>query len=250
MKYIVYKHTFENNKSYIGYTSLSISKRLVKHMQNAQLGHDTKFYRAIRKYGLSNIKSSILYESFSKEEVLEKEKFYITSYDSFRKGYNMTLGGEGGFVVPEEKLNSWKVKKSKAMSGEKNSRYTGFTDEEILDNAYKFFKEHRCLPKRKWQIYSSEKFGYPKSYSKYRFKKYGSGLKGFVNAMKEIYNLEDKDFKYKRTDCHNKKLSNALKGKNWYYNENLKISKQLTIEEYNNDKDNWKKGRKYAIKNI
>ena len=56
MKYIVYKHTFENNKSYIGYTSLSISKRLNKHMQNAQSGHDTNFYRAIRKYGLNNIK--------------------------------------------------------------------------------------------------------------------------------------------------------------------------------------------------
>lgn len=249
MKYIVYKHTFKNNKSYIGYTSLSISKRLNKHIQNAQSGHDTKFYRAIRKYGISQIKSNVLCECISREEALEKEKFYISSYDTFKNGYNMTLGGEGGFVVPEEKIEIWKAKKSKSMSGEKNSNYSGFSDKEILESAYEFFKVNNCLPKRKWQIYSSENFGYPKFYSKYRFEKYGSGLKGFVNAMKEIYNLEEKDFKYKRTKSHKEKLSNSLSGKSWYYNENLKISKQLSLEEYNREKDSWKKGRKYATKN-
>jgi hypothetical protein len=243
-------HTFkQTNKSYIGYTGLTLSKRLHKHITNSQSGHDTHFYKAIRKYGPKSITSKIICECSSREEALEKEKYYIKHYDTFKNGYNMTIGGDGGWIVPDEKYDEWCLKNSISTTGEKNPNYSGFTDEEILESAFSYFQKEGQLPRRKWQIYSSETYGFPKSYSKFRFKKYGSGLSGFVNAMKEIYNLEEKDFKYKRTKSHNKKLSNSLKGKNWYYNENLKISKQLSLEEYNREKDNWKKGRKYATKN-
>jgi len=189
-------HTFkQTNKSYVGYTGLTLSKRLHRHIANAQAGHDTHFYKAIRKYGPKNIVSKTICECNSKEEALEKEKYYIEYYDTFKSGYNMTIGGDGGWIVPDEKYDEWRHKNSIATSGEKNPTYTGFTDEEILEAAYSYFQKEGQLPKRKWQIYSSEAYGFPKSYSKFRFKKYGSGLKGFVNAMKYLYGLKDSDFK-------------------------------------------------------
>ena len=92
MKYIVYKHTFKNNKSYIGYTSLSISKRLNKHIQNAQSGHDTKFYRAIRKYGISQIKSNVLCECISREEALKRSIDYAKPRKQALLDYMQTIG--------------------------------------------------------------------------------------------------------------------------------------------------------------
>lgn len=211
MSFIVYMHTFKSsNKSYIGYTSLTISKRLYKHIYNSQCGHDTHFYRAIRKYGVKDIESKIICECKSKKEALEKEAYYIDLYNTQKNGYNMTSGGEGGFIISKDKYEAWKEKKSKAMSGEKNSRYSGITDHEILEKAYIYFNENGSLPKRKWQIYSSEKYNFPKFYSKFRFEKYGSGLTGFVNAMKEIYNLKDEDFVYKRTKLHQNKITQSL----------------------------------------
>ena len=68
--------------------------------------------------------------------------------------------------------------------------------------------------------------------------------------MKYLYNLKDDDFKYKRTDIHNKKLSKSLKGKVWYSNEKLKISKLMSkkeIDMINNEE--WIKGKKYGFKN-
>lgn len=52
---IIYKITnIQNNKVYIGQTKESIKKRISRHMGYQALEHDTKFYRAIRKYGKEN----------------------------------------------------------------------------------------------------------------------------------------------------------------------------------------------------
>ena len=54
MSYTVYKHTFPNNKVYIGITSQSVSRR----WRNGE-GYRNKqqlIYRAILKYGWDNIK--------------------------------------------------------------------------------------------------------------------------------------------------------------------------------------------------
>jgi len=112
--YSVYKHTFkETNKCYIGYTKFLIIERLKKHHTNAMSNIQTKFYRAIRKYGIESISSEILFTT--EDEILAKQKEieFIKMYDSFKKGYNMTLGGDGkaNFLI-----NS-KLKKSNYIEG-------------------------------------------------------------------------------------------------------------------------------------
>jgi len=101
--YFVYKHTFPNNKVYIGITQQQPEKR----WKNG-LGYDSHqkiMKRAIKKYGWNNIKHEILFQDLSKDEACKKEIELIAFYDSTNKekGYNVSQGGEGTIgVKPNE----------------------------------------------------------------------------------------------------------------------------------------------------
>lgn len=99
---IIYKYTSPSNKCYIGQTIREkIRKRSHK---NAALNENvqTKFARAIRKYGWDNFTYEVLFtiDNDDKNRVKEKldfmERYYIRKFDSYNNGYNMTEGGEGG----------------------------------------------------------------------------------------------------------------------------------------------------------
>lgn len=47
----------------------------------------------MRKYGIDNFKFSVL-EECDKEDLNEKEKYWIEKYDSYNNGYNNTCGGD------------------------------------------------------------------------------------------------------------------------------------------------------------
>ena len=83
-----------NGKVYIGKTYIGVEKRWIKHLQDAfriDRKIDTKFYRALRKYGKDSFTIEILgsYE----QGILEKEEIKaINKFDSYNNGYNSTLG--------------------------------------------------------------------------------------------------------------------------------------------------------------
>ena len=163
----VYKITFDNNKSYIGYTSKGVMNRLTKHKQNAEGGLDTHFYRAIRKYGLGKIKIKILWRGKNKEEAQQKEKYFIDYYNTYTTGYNQTKGGDGGFSV--DNIKEWKRKLSKATTLDRNPKYSGYTDEQIIEKAIDYYIDNNHkLVRRHWTKYSKEN-GLPQHYSKNRF---------------------------------------------------------------------------------
>lgn len=90
----VYKITNQKTKeSYIG-QSVDIKKRWCEHAK-CGLGIDTppqnKLYEAIKKYGIQNFSWELL-EKCSKEELNEKERYYINLYDSVNYGYNSNIG--------------------------------------------------------------------------------------------------------------------------------------------------------------
>lgn len=96
-----------NNHCYIG-QSRDIEKRWQRHKQTAfnlnDKGYDYPIYRAIRKYGLNNFSFEIL-EECSISELNDKEKFYISKFNSFFNGYNQTLGGDSGVgSAPKENI--------------------------------------------------------------------------------------------------------------------------------------------------
>jgi len=96
---LIYKHTFENGKSYIGYTSKSMDERLNEHIMDAKRESQRRFHKAIRKYGSDSITSEIVEKNIvTEEDAKRKEKEYIKKFNTFGResnGYNMTPGGEG-----------------------------------------------------------------------------------------------------------------------------------------------------------
>ncbi len=90
-----------NNKVYIG-QSVNIEKRFSKHKTTGFNINSTVYeyplYRAIRKYGLENFSFRVL-ELCLKDELNEKEIFWIDYYSSFNPdcGYNQTVGGSFSF---------------------------------------------------------------------------------------------------------------------------------------------------------
>lgn len=86
----IYKITnLINNHIYIG-QSINIERRFREHKNKTSLIVD----KAIKKYGIENFLFEIIEECDS--SILdEREKYWITFYDSYRMGYNCTYGGQG-----------------------------------------------------------------------------------------------------------------------------------------------------------
>lgn len=87
----IYKITNNiNNKCYIG-QSINIHRRWNAHKRQKTNSH---LCRAFKKYGIENFSFTII-EECSVDELDEKEKYWIRYYDSYRNGYNETIGGDG-----------------------------------------------------------------------------------------------------------------------------------------------------------
>lgn len=86
-----------NQKIYIGKTLFSIEKRFKEHLDEASRtrSNNRPLYNAIKKYGKENF-SIELVEKIENEEILEeREKFWIEHFNSYKNGYNATIGGDG-----------------------------------------------------------------------------------------------------------------------------------------------------------
>lgn len=96
MKWIIYSMLSKtSNKQYIGITSRDINTRLTEHRCYAKNNSNHHFHRAIRLYGSIDFSLKILEES-KDEEAYDLEKFYINKHNTFKDGYNMTIGGDRG----------------------------------------------------------------------------------------------------------------------------------------------------------
>tara|TARA_R110000782_G_C14669905_1_gene398861 strand:- start:40 stop:696 length:657 start_codon:yes stop_codon:yes gene_type:complete len=97
---IIYKVTNKViGKVYIGQTCKQLDERKRAHYKSSRLGSTTHFHRALSKYGVSHFDWEELVVCNSKEELNELERKFINEYDSFKNGYNMTLGGDGGDTI-------------------------------------------------------------------------------------------------------------------------------------------------------
>lgn len=95
MPYIYKISTTKSNKVYIGQTSRSVKPRFKEHIEEASKSkHSKGLYAAIQKYGIDSFSIDIL-EECAKEDLDDKERFWIKEYDSFHNGYNLTAGGQG-----------------------------------------------------------------------------------------------------------------------------------------------------------
>ena len=97
MNGFIYKITNRvNGKVYIGQTRFTVEHRFKQHIKNCNIEHRTQpLYMAFAKYGVENFEVETL-EKCSIDKLDEREMFWIAKYDSFKSGYNATLGGSKG----------------------------------------------------------------------------------------------------------------------------------------------------------
>ena len=99
----------KNNKVYIGKTMNSLEDRKKAHYRNTIYG-ETNFGRALKKYPKDTFEWSVLEEVKNKKDLDKKEMYFINQFDTYNKGYNMTLGGGGGLTYNTESENYNRIK--------------------------------------------------------------------------------------------------------------------------------------------
>lgn len=100
---VIYKITnLVNGKIYVGLTTKTIEKRLNQHIHSNGCSAITD---AIKKYGKENFKIEIICECFSKNELNEREIYFIDFYKSLVtcNGYNIESGGNSSKLSEKSK---------------------------------------------------------------------------------------------------------------------------------------------------
>lgn len=138
-----------NNKVYIG-SSINLEIRLKNHKAKLRNNHHSNQYlqRSWDKYGENNFKFEII-EECKKEEIINKEQYWIDYYKSYdeNNGYNLspTAGNILNYKMNEEQKN----KISKALMGHKLSEETKQKISKTRkERKYKISKKHLELLKK------------------------------------------------------------------------------------------------------
>lgn len=99
MNGFIYKITNKvNNKVYIGQTRYTVESRWRQHLKNYNIEHRKQpLYMAFDKYGIENFEVEQV-EEVNVDKLDEREIFWIAKYDSFKNGYNATIGGNGNKI--------------------------------------------------------------------------------------------------------------------------------------------------------
>lgn len=100
MAYIYQITNTVNGKQYIGKTESTVDKRFKEHCYDAFRDRNEKrpLYVAMRKYGVENFIVETLEETNNPNE---REMYWINQKNTYRNGYNVTLGGDGTKYVDE-----------------------------------------------------------------------------------------------------------------------------------------------------
>tara|TARA_R110000796_G_scaffold192641_1_gene309299 strand:+ start:12224 stop:12994 length:771 start_codon:yes stop_codon:yes gene_type:complete len=248
--YLIYRHYFHNHKSYIGWTDKGINERLRVHETDALLIEKKevlqkdrrKFHKAILKYSIENIKSEVLEICNTENEAKEREIYWISFFNSYKKGYNMTTGGDGGNCISHIlndpiKKEQWGKDISERTTGLKNPNSSGFTDQELIQIGKELYLEYGYWSHGNWTRLA-DKIGLPKSMSKNRFGGKFSNFRTLIANELDLTKLEP----YKITKEHKQNLSKSASKYGWVTNkiENKMVLKE-EIESYINQ--GFSKGR-------
>lgn len=111
-RWIIYRYTFPNGKMYVGKSKRSLPRRQGTDFNRYK--NCTALWCAIQKYGVDSIEQDILIDDYMadedasrlEQEFIELYRTNINRYNSPKRGYNLTDGGEGlsGWHPDEERL--------------------------------------------------------------------------------------------------------------------------------------------------
>jgi len=121
-------------KKYVGITRTSLNRRWTSHKSSAKnTKHNHKLPNAIRKYGVDVWNMIPLEEGLTLHQATEREKVLISEMDTYKSGYNSSIGGESyGYTKKvkwseERRLSMSQIHKGKSYhpgkSGRDNQRF-------------------------------------------------------------------------------------------------------------------------------
>ena len=230
-------------------TGRTLNERWDSHCSSARNGSPFRFHSAIRKYGETSFIKEILFDDLSIQDCRTIEEETIKEYNTMLYGYNAKPGGCGGWIVPDEKYDDWLSKVVVNSTRENNGRWSGYSDEFILEQCVLIFndytKKEDFTYKGMIERLKSKYDDMPTCFSKNRFSDYQNSFKIALSSKLNITVYElDRLCKIKSLE-HRKQLSVANIGNLWYSNDISKSSKQSKTY----PGDGWYKGRKYGNKN-
>lgn len=115
-----------NGKSYIGQHSSS--------EMGSYWGSGKLIKKSIEKYGIENFERFILEICSNKDELNEREKYWIAEKDTINSGYNLTEGGTGGDLSKFiDYSNEWKEK----VRTNTQRYWDTLTEEELIERSKK-----------------------------------------------------------------------------------------------------------------
>lgn len=251
---IIYKiENLINGKIYIGQTVQGFKKRYesrgegIERVYNyaMKLKEKGKYYNQyfmeeIEDFGFDNFKVDEIFDvAYSKEELDEKEDYYIELFDSINNGYNKTTNKEKSFscnmtlTITEKDINDY-INHILSLSEDEREKYFNEKEKER-----KVKEEERRIRKEKEDLM----FKYKEMANNfYKNKEYEESEKLFYQAMQlcEEINYKDREV-YKR-------LAISLE-KNKKYKECIKICEKArelnyltcAIAKDNSEKKDWEK---------
>ena len=172
-----------NNKVYIG-KSIDIPRRFSEHRSSYEWSRtpNKPLYKAFKKYGVESFSFEVI-EKCTKEQLNDREKYWIKYYDSTNpeKGYNITEGGDGH--SPDEQHPNHRL-----------------TKQDVIDIRTRYANHERKMDVEKDYL---DKIG-PSG-----FRKIWQGLT-WSDIMPEVYTLENKEFHKNNTGLKGEKNGRAL----------------------------------------
>ncbi len=105
MAYIYLITCTVNGKKYVGKTNHTVEKRWNEHCGDylKERCKNRPLYRSMKKYGVENFKVETL-EKCSSDISAEREIYWINKLDTYKHGYNATIGGDGSRYIDYDKI--------------------------------------------------------------------------------------------------------------------------------------------------
>ena len=178
-----------NGKQYVG-QSADIEGRWKKHIRDIN-NYDCVIYRALRKYGIENFSFEVL-EECDVDKLDEREIYWINELDTYKNGYNMTLGGGGRNEGKESYSKEYRkeyyqdhkedkklyMRQYREEHKEEHKQYYQDHKEEIKQYKKQWYQEHKEERKQSIKQYREDHKEYYKQYQKqYRASKKAKTMK-------------------------------------------------------------------------
>lgn len=130
MRFIYLVRNLLNGKCYVGQTK-NFTERVRGHLREADNGKGYAFHAAIRKHGKESFVFEVI-EECDDEIANERERIWIERFDSFKRGYNLTSGGDC-FEFSEETLQKIRDANSNLTDEDRYIRGSAFRGKHLSE---------------------------------------------------------------------------------------------------------------------